>query len=865
MGGSTAPGSILDLTKSCISKFERILASESTGADKALENRQADFNLWADGVGATAKPGASLDSRLKGRANDLTLVKNVLTMLADSLDYYASLGNDSGEGIQNIDAAIKNLALIGVAIRRTGKASRSRRADRSFDPDAYPEFRAHLECLALLRPAEEGLFRKTDQGHYVNAIDVSKVDDIQKRLIDANLKRRHYFLLAQRRSGARRYDHAPPTTPEVPRTEEPHRKPPEVGDKAGLQASAFVVPGKGKERGAPTISGPSLASTAEGTLQHAPAAKKYTPGTARTQITCIASDAEFPKAPLCLSDREISTCPCCCQSLPAETFRNPRMWRQHVIEDLCPYTCIAENCPTPQLLFCTRDEWEAHVKKTHLPRWQCPFCREQDADHRTIESMGSHLQAEHEDELSVNPLSTLLSWSAVQTMGIRSCPLCASNGPEDSPELVEHVLRHAYEFALRALPWPQPIVQDLNVPPGSFRPPEELKNAEEQEALDLAALARLFRLDQPVCHTSVAGNGKETPKLTAAEKLERWITGAVHESEETPALRLCGFDRADHSAPETTGGSEYSDFFNLNSYFGDRPEDGSSKPQGDRSTPLSNDVDLKDDADLEDDADSKDDINSKDEDGRTLLSRAAENGDAAVVERLLATGKAEVDAKDNDGQTSLHLAAKNGHEAVAKLLADQGADIKAKNRYGWTPLHLVADNGHEAVVRLLAKQGADIEAKSDGGWTPLHLAAENGHEAVVRLLAELGADIEAKINQWTPLHLAATSGHEAVVRLLAELGADIKTKNGGWTPLHSAAGNGHEAVVRLLAELGADIEAENDGWTPLHLAAMNGHEAVARLLVAELGADKEAKNDRGRTPLRLAAERGYDDVARLLE
>lgn len=158
-----------------------------------------------------------------------------------------------------------------------------------------------------------------------------------------------------------------------------------------------------------------------------------------------------------------------------------------------------------------------------------------------MESMRGHFQANHKDELLDNTLSTLLSWSAVQTMGIKSCPLCSSHGPEDSSELVDHVLRHAYEFALRALPWPRPIAHDLNVAPGAFNLPEDSEHAED---------------------------------------LQRWVHKAVHESERPPELRLCDYDKADHSFPALpTNLSEYSDYFLTNRYF-DIPEDKSSGPQG---------------------------------------------------------------------------------------------------------------------------------------------------------------------------------------------------------------------------------------------------------------------------------------------
>ncbi|KAF3805906.1 hypothetical protein GCG54_00013580 [Colletotrichum gloeosporioides] len=132
--------------------------------------------------------------------------------------------------------------------------------------------------------------------------------------------------------------------------------------------------------------------------------------------------------------------------------------------------------------------------------------------------------------------------SIVQTFGIKSCPLCSSCGPEDSPELVDHVLRHTYEFALRALPWPPPILHDLNIPPGSFN--------------------------------SSKGNTGEIP---------RWINTVAHESAARPVLDLCHYDRADHSTKANVNMPEHSNYFLINSYFDDRSEDKSSRPQANQS------------------------------------------------------------------------------------------------------------------------------------------------------------------------------------------------------------------------------------------------------------------------------------------
>lgn len=64
--------------------------------------------------------------------------------------------------------------------------------------------------------------------------------------------------------------------------------------------------------------------------------------------------------------------------------------------------------------------------------------------------------------------------------------------------------------------------------------------------------------------------------------------------------------------------------------------------------------------------------------GWTALTYAVIQGLDAVVEQLIAAGKADVNAKGNGGRTLLSYVAGEGHEAVVKLLlAVPGIEINA--------------------------------------------------------------------------------------------------------------------------------------------------------------------------------------------
>ena len=299
--------------------------------------------------------------------------------------------------------------------------------------------------------------------------------------------------------------------------------------------------------------------------------------------------------------------------------------------------------------------------------------------------------------------------------------------------------------------------------------------------------------------------------------------------------------------------------------------------------------------------------NTVDEDGRTLLSLAAEKGYERIIGILLDLGTVNSNATDPSGNTPLTWAARKGHKAAVKMLLDsdkvdanffkgslkrtplmtaalQGhdavvkmlldsdrVDAGLKDSLGWTPLSLAAGNGHETVVKmLLDSDRVDANSKSPRGQTPLSLAARNGHETVVKMLLDsdrVDANSKSPRGQ-TPLSLAARNGHETMVKMLLDSDrVDPESKDSlGWTPLSLAARNGHETVVKMLLDSDrVDPESKDSlGWTPLSLAARNGHETVVKMLLNSDRVDANSKSPRGQTPLSLAARNGHETVVKML-
>ncbi len=129
-----------------------------------------------------------------------------------------------------------------------------------------------------------------------------------------------------------------------------------------------------------------------------------------------------------------------------------------------------------------------------------------------------------------------------------------------------------------------------------------------------------------------------------------------------------------------------------------------------------------------------------DADGATALMLAANLGNLAMVEALVAAG-ADVNAADARGFTPLFHACYNADEdrgfpEVVKALLAAGADREARIGYGVRPLMYAAGNGEAGVVEALLAAGADPAAKNEGGRTALMMVKDRDYVDVINLLHE---------------------------------------------------------------------------------------------------------------------------------
>ena len=181
---------------------------------------------------------------------------------------------------------------------------------------------------------------------------------------------------------------------------------------------------------------------------------------------------------------------------------------------------------------------------------------------------------------------------------------------------------------------------------------------------------------------------------------------------------------------------------------------------------------------------------------------AAQLGDAAMVEELVARGAEVGVAEVTLGDTALMVASQLGHTEVVRTLLEAGAPTQSQDIYGLTALHKAANRGRLEVVKVLLAASADPNLQSELGNTPLNNRLHNLPEALELTKTLLGAGADPNLpdySQRTALHNAATVGRLEVVKVLVEAGAEVEARDRhGDTARGLASDFGHREVESFL-------------------------------------------------------------------
>jgi uncharacterized protein len=192
---------------------------------------------------------------------------------------------------------------------------------------------------------------------------------------------------------------------------------------------------------------------------------------------------------------------------------------------------------------------------------------------------------------------------------------------------------------------------------------------------------------------------------------------------------------------------------------------------------------------------------------QTMLE-AAERGDTASVERLIASG-ASIDQANASGQTPLLLAVQNNHLAIATRLIDAGANINAQAANQDTPWLLAGALGRTAMLRHMLPKGPDFGVRNRFGGNALIPACERAHVDTVAFLVNTPIDVNHVNNLgWTCLLEIVILGdggprHVEVTKLVLVAGANPNIADrDGVSPLQHARGRSQHEVAALIEAAG---------------------------------------------------------------
>ena len=227
-----------------------------------------------------------------------------------------------------MDSVLQQLSSLAIAIRRAGSSSRIQKADRTFNPDSYREFRDHLTLLVVLGPSMslENFRRNEFTGYHTPSrlkINLGAgIDAIQSRLVSVNLRRRHRFHYAQRHASKLEYPTGTSAASKSQNTDKGFSP-----ESRNANSTAVFRPGAVTSAQLKNAMTNTTASEVAVSVQNL-ISKPQTPSQqARTEISTTATRIIYPGPPAMDPQDTSFRCPCCCLPLESEIALSFNKWR----------------------------------------------------------------------------------------------------------------------------------------------------------------------------------------------------------------------------------------------------------------------------------------------------------------------------------------------------------------------------------------------------------------------------------------------------------------------------------------------------------------------------------------------------------
>ncbi|KAI1820532.1 hypothetical protein F4861DRAFT_54298 [Xylaria intraflava] len=142
-------------------------------------------------------------------------------------------------------------------------------------------------------------------------------------------------------------------------------------------------------------------------------------------------------------------CPFCFMVI---SVSNTYQWKKHVLRDLRPYVCLAEDCTSAGRQYDCYREWMNHMSQKHWKSWACPYrCG---FDSTTETDLRQHITSIHGHKTEMALDAMIARSGRTRTISPSSpveCPLC-QDVLKSVQQYQRHVGRHQVDLAVFALP-----------------------------------------------------------------------------------------------------------------------------------------------------------------------------------------------------------------------------------------------------------------------------------------------------------------------------------------------------------------------------------------------------------------------------